>query len=112
MWDWFDSAVDTVTGIFSGAGDALGSAANWTTQNPGAANLLGGALMAGGSYLENRDTIKHEKEMQDREWARRDKFGGAIGGEATNYGVTETLATDGPLTGNGLLANMKKQQVV
>ena len=43
MGDWFDSAVDTVTGIFSGAGDALGSAANWTTQNPGAANLLGRA---------------------------------------------------------------------
>ena len=112
MGDWFDSAVDTVTGIFSGAGDALGSAVDWTTNNPGAANLLGGALMAGGSYLENRETIKNQKEMQEREWARRDLYGGAIGGEATNYGVTETLATDGPLTGNGLLANMKKQQVV
>ena len=112
MGDWMDSAVDTVTGIFSGAGDALGSAADWTNQNPGAANLLGGALMAGGSYLENRETIKNQKEMQEREWARRDLYGGAIGGEATNYGVTETLATNGPLTGNGLLANMKKQQAV
>ena len=88
MGDWFDSAVDTVTGIFSGAGDALGSAADWTTNNPGAANLLGGALMAGGSYLENRETIKNQKEMQEREWARRDLYGGAIGGEATQYHVT------------------------
>ena len=112
MGDWFDSAVDTVTGIFSGAGDAIGSAANWTNNNPGAANLIGGALMAGGSYLENRDTIKNQKEMQDREWARRDKFGGAIGGEATQYYVTPTLAGVGPLTGNGVLANMKNQQVV
>lgn len=112
MFDWFDSAVDTITGIFSGAGDALGSAANWTTQNPGATNLLGGALMAGGSYLENRETIKNQKEMQDREWARRDLYGGPTSGNTTQYGVTETLATDGPLTGNGLLANMKKQQVV
>ena len=112
MGDWFDSAVDTVTGIFSDAGDALGSAANWTNQNPGAANLLGGALMAGGSYLENRETIKNNKEMQDREWARRDLYGGPTSGNTTQYGVTETLATNGPLTGNGLLANMKKQQVV
>ena len=49
--------------------------------------------------------------MQDREWARRDKFGGAIGGEATQYYVTPTLAGVGPLTGNGVLANMKKQAV-
>ena len=112
MGDFLDMLIDGVTSVASGAGDAVGSAANWMGNNPGAANLIGGALMAGGSYLENRDTIKNAKEMQDREWARRDKFGGAIGGEATNYGVTETLATNGPLTGNGLLANMKKQQVV
>lgn len=111
MWG-VDDVINLVTNIASGAGDAVGSAASWMGNNPGAANLIGGALMAGGSYLENRDTIKNEKEMQDREWARRDKFGGAIGGEATRYGVTETLATNGPLTGNGLLANMKKQQVV
>ena len=111
MWG-LDDVINLVTGVASGAGDVLGSAASWMGDNPGAANLIGGALMAGGSYLENRDTIKNEKEMQDREWARRDKFGGAIGGEATRYGVTETLATNGPLTGNGLLANMKKQQVV
>ena len=112
MGDWMDSAVDAVTGFFGGAGDALGSAANWMGDNPGAANLLGGALMAGGSYLENRDTIKNAKEMQDREWAHRDLYGGAIGGEATQYYVTPTLAGVGPLTGNGVLANMKNQQVV
>ena len=110
--DWIDKTIKFVTGVGSGAVDMVGSAASWMGDNPGAANLIGGALMAGGSYLENRDTIKNQKEMQEREWARRDLYGGAIGGEATNYGVTETLATNGPLTGNGLLANMKKQQAV
>ena len=61
MGDWIDMLVDTGTSIMSGAGDVVGSAANWMGNNPGAANLIGGALMAGGSYLENRDTIKNQK---------------------------------------------------
>jgi hypothetical protein len=49
--------------------------------------------------------------MQQREWDRRDLYGGATTGDATQFGVTETLATNGPLTGNGVLANMKKRAV-
>jgi hypothetical protein len=104
MWDFIDDAVSAVTG-------GLSAAADWTTQNPGAANLLGGALMAGGSYIENRENISNQKEMQQREWDRRDLYGGATTGDATQFGVTETLATNGPLTGNGVLANMKKRAV-
>ena len=49
--DYADDAASAVLGGISTAG-------NWMQANPGAATLLGSALVAGGSYLENRDTLK------------------------------------------------------
>ena len=101
--DWADAGLETVLG-------GLGDAGNWLQQNPGAAQLIGGAMVATGSYYANREQIKAQKELQDREWDHRDLYGGATSGNTTQYGVTDTLATSGPLTGNGLLAGLKKKQ--
>lgn len=108
--DAADSAVSSVLG-------GLSSAGSWMQSNPGAATLLGSALVAGGSYLENRETQKTQKQMRDDEWARDDRIRGENGVPnltPIEYQVTPGLAGDGMTMGgsltNGLLANIQKNK--
>lgn len=105
--DFADSAVSSVLGGISSAG-------TWMQDNPGAATLLGSALVAGGSYMENRDALKEQRRMRDEEWNRQDTVYGAPVVTPIEYQVTPGLAGDrmtqgGTLT-NGVLANIKKNQ--
>lgn len=105
--DFADSAVSSVLNGIKGAG-------TWMQDNPGAATLLGSALVAGGSYMENRDALKEQRRMRDEEWNRQDTVYGAPVVTPIEYQVTPGLAGDrmtqgGTLT-NGVLANIKKNQ--
>lgn len=105
--DFADSAVSSVLGGISSAG-------TWMQNNPGAATLLGSALVAGGSYMENRDALKEQRKLRDEEWNRQDTVYGAPVVTPIEYQVTPGLAGDsmtqgGTLT-NGVLANIKKNQ--
>ena len=108
--DMADQAVDAVLGGLSSAGD-------WMQKSPGAATLLGSALVAGGSYLENREAQKNQRNMQQDLWGREDQLRQENGLPANltpvEFQVTPGLAGDGMATGgvltNGVLANIKKQ---
>lgn len=108
--DMADQAVDAVLGGISSAG-------SWMQSNPGAATLLGSALVAGGSYLENREAQKNQRNMQRDLWGREDQLRQENGLPANltpvEFQVTPGLAGDGMSTGgvltNGVLANIKKQ---
>lgn len=109
--DMADKAIDAVLGGLEGAGD-------WMQKSPGAATLLGSALVAGGSYLENREAQKNQRNMQKDIWGREDQLRQENGLPANltpvEYQVsTPGLAGDGMSTGgaltSGLLANIKKQ---
>jgi hypothetical protein len=106
--DYADDAVGAVLG-------GLSSAGSWMQSNPGAATLLGSALVAGGSYLENRDALKEQRKLRDDEWGREDKIrdeNGVPNLTPIEYQVTPGLAGDGMTQGgaltNGLLANIQK----
>ena len=103
--DFADSAVSSVLGGISSTG-------SWMQNNPGAATLLGSALVAGGSYMENRDALKEQRKLRDEDWNRQDAVYGAPVVTPIEYQVTPGLAGDsmtqgGALT-NGVLANIKK----
>lgn len=108
--DYADDAVKFITG-------GLSSAGSWMQSNPGAATLLGSALVAGGSYLENREAQKNQRNMQRDLWGREDQLRQENGLPANltpvEFQVTPGLAGDGMATGgvltNGVLANIKKQ---
>ncbi|ELY1973179.1 hypothetical protein SL040_004659 [Aeromonas salmonicida] len=108
--DYADDAVKFITGGLSTAGE-------WMQKNPGAATLLGSALVAGGSYLENREAQKNQRNMQKDIWGREDQLRQENGLPANltpvEFQVTPGLAGDGMSTGgaltSGLLANIKKQ---
>lgn len=105
--DFADSAVSSVLGGISSAG-------SWMQNNPGAATLLGSALVAGGSYMENRDALKEQRKLRDEDWNRQDTVYGAPVVTPIEYQVTPGLAGDGMTQGgaltNGVLANIKKNQ--
>lgn len=108
--DYADDAVKFITGGLSEAG-------KWMQDNPGAATLLGSAMVAGGSYMENRETQKTQKRMRDDEWAREDRIrdeNGVPQLTPIEYQVTPGLAGDGMTMGgsltNGLLANIQKNK--
>lgn len=106
--DFADSAVSSVLGGISSAG-------TWMQNNPGAATLLGSALVAGGSYMENRDALKEQRKLRDEDWSRQDTVYGAPVVTPMEFKVTPGLAGDsmtqgGALT-NGVLANIKKNQM-
>ena len=108
--DAADNAVSSVLGGLSNAG-------SWMQSNPGAATLLGSALVAGGSYMENRETQKTQKRMRDDEWSREDRIrdeNGVPQLTPIEYQVTPGLAGDGMTMGgsltNGLLANIQKNK--
>ena len=65
--DYADDAVKFITG-------GLSSAGSWMQSNPGAATLLGSALIAGGSYQENREAQKNQRNMQQDLWGREDQL--------------------------------------
>ncbi|MGT9149849.1 hypothetical protein [Aeromonas hydrophila] len=109
--DMADKAIDAVLGGLEGAGD-------WMQKSPGAATLLGSALVAGGSYLENREAQKNQRNMQQDLWGREDQLRQENGLPANLTPVefqvsTPGLAGDGMAAGgvltNGVLANIKKQ---
>lgn len=106
--DFADSAVSSVL-------NGLEAAGGWMQKSPGAATLLGSALVAGGSYLENRDAMKEQRKLRDDEWGREDKIrneNGVPNLTPVEYHVTPGLAGDGMTQGgaltNGLLANIQK----
>lgn len=105
--DFADSAVSSVLGGISSAG-------TWMQNNPGAATLLGSALVAGGSYMENRDALKEQRKLRDEDWNRQDTVYGAPVVTPMEFQVTPGLAGDGMTQGgaltNGVLANIKKNQ--
>ena len=105
--DFADSAVSSVLGGISSAG-------TWMQNNPGAATLLGSALVAGGSYMENRDALKEQRKLRDEEWNRQDTVYGAPVVTPMEFQVTPGLAGDGMTQGgaltSGVLANIKKNQ--
>lgn len=108
-----DAADNAVSSVLGG----LSSAGSWMQSNPGAATLLGSALVAGGSYMENRETQKTQKRMRDDEWAREDRIrdeNGVPQLTPIEYQVTPGLAGDGMTMGgsltNGLLANIQKNK--
>ena len=108
--DFADSAVSSVL-------NGVKEAGKWMQDSPGAATLLGSALVAGGSYMENRETQKTQKRMRDDEWAREDRIrdeNGVPQLTPIEYQVTPGLAGDGMTTGgsltNGLLANIQKNK--
>lgn len=108
-----DAADNAVSSVLGG----LSSAGAWMQSNPGAATLLGSALVAGGSYMENRETQKTQKRMRDDEWAREDRIrdeNGVPQLTPIEYQVTPGLAGDGMTMGgsltNGLLANIQKNK--
>ena len=105
--DFADSAVSSVLGGISSAG-------TWMQNNPGAATLLGSALVAGGSYMENRDALKEQRKLRDEGWNRQDTVYGAPVVTPMEFQVTPGLAGDGMTQGgtltNGVLANIKKNQ--
>jgi hypothetical protein len=106
--DFADSAVSSVLGGISSAG-------TWMQNNPGAATLLGSALVAGGSYMENRDALKEQRKLRDEDWNRQDTVYGAPVVTPMEFQVTPGLAGDGMTQGgaltNGVLANIKKSQM-
>ncbi|QWL69413.1 hypothetical protein HQ397_04215 [Aeromonas hydrophila] len=103
--DFADQAVSSVLGGLSTAG-------SWMQNNPGAATLLGSALVAGGSYMENRDALKEQRKLRDEEWQRQDTVFGAPMVKPMEFQVTPGLAGDAMVQGgsltNGVLANIKK----
>lgn len=102
--DYADDAAKAVLGGISTAG-------GWMQDNPAAATLLGSALVAGGSYLENRDTLKNQREDRDAEWKHKDKYAMPVSA-GLEFSVTPGEVggmQDGVLT-NGLLAGMSKQK--
>lgn len=105
--DFADQAVSSVLGGISSAG-------SWMQNNPGAATLLGSALVAGGSYMENRDALKEQRKLRDEEWNRQDTVFGAPMVSPMEFQVTPGLAGDAMVQGgsltNGVLANIKKNQ--
>ena len=108
--DFADSAVSSVL-------NGVKEAGNWMQDSPGAATLLGSALVAGGSYMENRETQKTQKRMRDDEWSREDRIrdeNGVPQLTPIEYQVTPGLAGDGMTMGgsltNGLLANIQKNK--
>lgn len=108
-----DAADNAVSSVLGG----LSSAGSWMQSNHGAATLLGSALVAGGSYMENRETQKTQKRMRDDEWAREDRIrdeNGVPQLTPIEYQVTPGLAGDGMTMGgsltNGLLANIQKNK--
>lgn len=104
VMDFADGAASAVLGGISTAG-------NWMQASPGAATLLGSALVAGGSYLENRDTLKRQREDRDAEWKHKDEYAMPVT-EGLSFRVTPGEVggmQDGVLT-NGLLAGMSKQK--
>ena len=108
--DFADSAVSSVL-------NGVKEAGKWMQDSPGAATLLGSALVAGGSYMENRETQKTQKRMRDDEWAREDRIrdeNGVPQLTPIEYQVTPGLAGDGMTMGgsltNGLLANIQKNK--
>ena len=103
VMDFADGAASAVLGGISTAG-------TWMQANPGAATLLGSALVAGGSYLENRDTLKNQREDRDAEWKHKDQYAMPVSA-GLDFSVTPGEVggmQDGVLT-NGLLAGMSKQ---
>ena len=109
--------LDAADGAVSSVLGGLSSAGAWMQNNPGAATLLGSALVAGGSYMENRETQKTQKRMRDDEWAREDRIrdeNGVPQLTPIEYQVTPGLAGDGMTMGgsltNGLLANIQKNK--
>ncbi|SIR40221.1 hypothetical protein SAMN05880558_11333 [Aeromonas sp. RU39B] len=110
--DFADKAASTVLGGLSTAG-------SWAQSNPGAASLLGSALVAGGSYMENRETLKEQKKQKQDEWDRQDTlYNAPITATPAEFKVSTGLTGNsdmignGVLAGNGLLATMKKNQGV
>lgn len=108
--DFADSAVSSVL-------NGVKEAGTWMQDSPGAATLLGSALVAGGSYMENRETQKTQKRMRDDEWSREDRIrdeNGVPQLTPIEYQVTPGLAGDGMTMGgsltNGLLANIQKKK--
>lgn len=108
-----DAADNAVSSVLGG----LSSAGSWMQSNQGAATLLGSALVAGGSYMENRETQKTQKRMRDDEWSREDRIrdeNGVPQLTPIEYQVTPGLAGDGMTMGgsltNGLLANIQKNK--
>ncbi|WP_439830445.1 hypothetical protein [Aeromonas caviae] len=90
----------------------LGEAGDWMQKSPGAATLLGSALVAGGSYFENREALKEQRKQRDEEWNRQDTVMGVADMPAVQLTVTPGLTgnrmTDGGVLANGVLANIQK----
>ncbi|HDN9016726.1 TPA: hypothetical protein P2I01_003630 [Aeromonas salmonicida] len=102
--DYADQAFSTVLG-------GVGEAGQWMQSNPGAATLLGSALVAGGSYMENRDALNQQRQMRDEEWDRRDQYAMPVT-DGMDFAVTPGELgpmEEGPLT-NGLLAGIKNKK--
>lgn len=105
------SVLDYADGAASAVLGGIKTAGTWMQDNPGAATLLGSALVAGGSYLENRDTLKRQREDRDAEWKHKDEYAmpASAGLDFTVVPGEVSGMQDGVLT-NGLLAGMSKQK--
>lgn len=110
--DYADKAASTVLGGISAAGD-------WAQKSPGGAALIGSMLVAGGSYMENRNTLKEQKRQQESEWKRQDQlYNAPINVAPAEFNVSTGLTGssdmlgNGTLTGNGLIANLQKNKAV
>lgn len=105
------SVLDYADGAASAVLDGIETAGTWMQDHPAAATLLGSSLVAGGSYLENRDTLKRRREDRDAEWKHKDEYAmpASDGLDFTVVPGEVSGMQDGVLT-NGLLAGMSKQK--
>lgn len=110
---WGASAMDYADEAFDFVVGGLGEAGNWMQDNPGAATMIGSALVAGGSYLENREALKAQKEAKADEWRERERHGMAVVAPLSfnvTPGLTGNAMTDGGVLSNGLLANIQNNK--
>lgn len=111
VMDFADKAVSSVVG-------GINSVGSWAQKNPGGASLLGSVLVAGGSYMENRNNIKAQEKAQQKEWDRQDSlYNAPINTTPLNFQVSTGLTGNsdmlgnGALTGNGVLSNLRNKGV-
>jgi len=105
MWD---SVLSGAGKAFGYVGDTANAVGKWSTNNPGAANILGGVLGAGGNYMAERMKLKAEEKKIDNANRREDElhqvarydWGSPTGNQMTGQGS---------LTGGGLLAKMQQK---
>ncbi|MDR5867920.1 hypothetical protein [Halomonas koreensis] len=102
--DWMSSVGDAVSGGFDTVAGFATDAFNWLSENPEAANMLGGiAAGVGQAYLQNeqaKDQRAFARDMYERK--RRDRM--AKPGEVNGYGShLNTLAGKG-LISSGMIS--------